>query len=119
MDDKDKEQRSSSIALSQTALTIVTALVAGVVMLLAGCASPQGIAPTKQLQTSAADSANATPWPAADWWQAYGDKPLDALVQQAIAGQPGLRIAQARLRQAQAAVDASNAARGPQVNGSL
>jgi NodT family efflux transporter outer membrane factor (OMF) lipoprotein len=119
MDDKNNKQPADLLALSQTALTVVTALVAGVVLLLAGCASPRGIAPTKQLQNKAAESASNTPWPAADWWQVYGDKPLDALVQQAIAGQPNLQIAQARLRQAQAAVDASNAVRGPQVNASV
>jgi NodT family efflux transporter outer membrane factor (OMF) lipoprotein len=117
-DDNDKKPLDLMV-LSRTALTIVAALVASVVLMLAGCASPQGIAPSKQLHSRAADDPSNTPWPVADWWQAYGDKPLEALVQQALSGQPSLQTAQARLRQAQAAVDASSASRGPQVNGSV
>lgn len=42
-----------------------------------------------------------TPWPATDWWKAYGDSQLDRLVAEATAGNPSLRIAQARVARAQ------------------
>jgi NodT family efflux transporter outer membrane factor (OMF) lipoprotein len=105
-------------ALSQAALTALAALIAGVVLLLAGCANPQGIAPTRQLDTAAA-APSSTPWPQAQWWQAYGDTQLDTVVERALAGQPALQTAQARLRQAQAAVDSNSGARLPQVNASI
>jgi NodT family efflux transporter outer membrane factor (OMF) lipoprotein len=111
---------SERSAIARAALTAAAALLAGAVLLLAGCASPQGIAPTRQLDTPApATAASDTPWPASRWWQAYGDPQLDALIEKALAGQPGLQVAQARLRQAQAAIDASAAAQRPQVNGAI
>jgi NodT family efflux transporter outer membrane factor (OMF) lipoprotein len=116
----DPRRRLDLRAVSRTALTMVAAVAAGIVLLLAGCASPRGIAPSQRLESdTAAASAGNTPWPATAWWQAYGDKQLGALVERAVAGQPGLQVAQARLRQAQAAVDATDAARLPQVNASV
>ncbi len=104
-----------------TALTTLAAVLAGAVLLLAGCASPGSVHPTHPLSDARAQGATgtATPWPATAWWQAYGDSRLDSLVETALAGQPSLQTAQARLQQAQAAVDASGAAGGPQVNGSI
>jgi NodT family efflux transporter outer membrane factor (OMF) lipoprotein len=93
------------------------ALCAAVALLLGACASPGDIGPTRSLAAPvSADSSSATPWPDAHWWSGYGDPVLDRLVEQALAGQPGLRAAQARLQQAQAAVDANRAAQAPQVN---
>ena len=106
-------------AAARATLTALAALLSGVVLLLAGCASPQGIAPTRHVDAPADVAASDTPWPATRWWQAYGDTQLDALVDKALTGQPGLQVAEARLRQAQAAVDANQAARGPQVNASV
>jgi NodT family efflux transporter outer membrane factor (OMF) lipoprotein len=105
-------------ALSRAVLTTLAALIAGVFLLLTGCANMQGIAPTRQLDT-VAPAPSGTPWPQAQWWQAYGDPQLDTVVARALAGQPALQTAQARLRQAQAAADASNGARLPQVNASI
>jgi NodT family efflux transporter outer membrane factor (OMF) lipoprotein len=104
-----------------TAATTVAALLSGIVLMLAGCASPGDIRPTHTLVDPATlgTRAGEQTWPAARWWAAYGDPKLDALVDQALTGQPSLRAAQARLQQAQAAVDLSRAARLPQVNGTL
>jgi NodT family efflux transporter outer membrane factor (OMF) lipoprotein len=55
-------------------------------------------------------------WPADDWWQAYGDVQLEALIKQALAGSPSLGIAQARLAAAQAQVTAAAGARLPQTS---
>ncbi|MET0544206.1 MAG: efflux transporter outer membrane subunit [Variovorax sp.] len=53
------------------------------------------------------------------WWHAFGDPQLDALVDQAIQGNPNLQIAQARLVRAQASTAIAEAADKPQLNGSI
>src|SRR5690606_8422433 len=91
-------------------------------LVLAGCASTGGIAPTATLQTPAQAGAVAredTPWPEARWWTAWGDPQLDALIDRALAEQPGLAAVQARIVQAEANVDAAGAARRPQVNAAV
>ncbi len=49
------------------------------------------------------------------WWTRYQDAQLDALQQKALADNPTVAIAVARLTQARATLDASSAARYPQV----
>lgn len=84
---------------------------------LAGCASfsgihgeareiaPQSLAFDAQ---SAADGAFVPgDWPRADWWAMFGDPKLDALAQRALAGNPTLRGAEARVRAANALADAA------------
>lgn len=41
-------------------------------------------------------------WPTDNWWTSYGDKQLDALIDEGLAGSPSIAVAQARLRKAQA-----------------
>ena len=53
-------------------------------------------------------------WPQNDWWRLFGDAQLDRLVDEALAGNPDIRIAAARVHlaeQAAAAVHAGNLAR--------
>ncbi|SAI74198.1 outer membrane efflux protein [Bordetella ansorpii] len=56
-------------------------------------------------------------WPDAQWWRRYGDPQLDRLVDEALAGNPSLAAAQARLAQANAAVARSRAPLLPRVDG--
>lgn len=103
--------------------TMLLALIASAA-LVAGCASSSGVkGPSHKLMTAQQVGANGeaegTPWPKTEWWKAWGDPQLDAQVAKAIAGSPTLATVQARLQQAQAQVDVSNAARKPQVNGQL
>ena len=89
---------------------------------LAACASPSGIAPQAQLlNTGSLNLAAAEPAQpiATDWWLAFGDPQLDTLIGQALAGNPSLRVAQARLARAQAVTEVADAALLPQVNGAL
>jgi outer membrane protein TolC len=114
---------------ARTALPVlaamVMAIVSVVVLTLAGCASSAGIAPTAQsvapadigLDSGAAPMAG--PAPAADWWRAFGDAELNGLIERALAGNPSLKVAQARLARAEAAASGAQAAGGPQVDGSL
>lgn len=92
-------------------------------LLLAGCANRSGIEPQSTLRSPASlglvtdGAASFTPAP--EWWREFGDDQLDRLVQQALAGSPSLKLAQARLARAQAQAEAAAAAGRPQVNGSL
>jgi NodT family efflux transporter outer membrane factor (OMF) lipoprotein len=90
-------------------------------LLLAGCASTQGIAPEASLRDPAIPNAStqAIAPVSAQWWREFGDAQLDTLVEQALAGNPNLGIARARLRRAQAVSEAARSADFPQVNGAL
>lgn len=111
-----------------TLAAIAVALASSVVLTLGGCASSAGIAPSAHPLAPAAvgldatattTTAAATPALAADWWHAFGDTGLDDLIARALAGNPSLKVAQARLERARAMVAGAQAADGPQVNGSL
>jgi NodT family efflux transporter outer membrane factor (OMF) lipoprotein len=105
-----------------TLTAIAVALASSIVLTLTGCASSAGIAPTAQVSAPAAaglDASVATPVVAADWWRAFGDDTLNGLVDRALAGNPSLKVAQARLARAEAAVGGAKSADGPQVNGAL
>ena len=90
-------------------------------LLLAGCANMKGIEPEATLRTPAVPQASAKEIPpvAVDWWKDFGDAQLDRLVEQALRESPNLGVARARLRRAQAATEAADANRYPQVNGSF
>jgi NodT family efflux transporter outer membrane factor (OMF) lipoprotein len=95
-----------------------TALAAA--LALAGCADMSGIETQAQLRQPASFHLDAAPAAVPpQWWREFGDEQLDRLVDQALAGSPNLRVAQARLARAQAAGEAAGAALLPQVNGSL
>jgi NodT family efflux transporter outer membrane factor (OMF) lipoprotein len=87
-------------------------------LLLAGCASFDGIAPTVAQRTPAELGATkaTVQWPRDDWWTRFGDDELDRLVARALAGNPQLDAARARLARAQAAVAANAAALAPRVD---
>ncbi|WP_028918526.1 efflux transporter outer membrane subunit [Pseudoxanthomonas suwonensis] len=94
---------------------------------LAGCASTGGLEPVAQprdLDSHATSRSLAgTPlsdaaFPALDWWRAFGDPQLDALVSEALAGSPSLAAADARLRKARAQASLADATRKPSVGGS-
>jgi NodT family efflux transporter outer membrane factor (OMF) lipoprotein len=99
-----------------TALTLV----------LAGCASSGGLHPdgtpidpsTLKAERSLADvDVSPAAWPATDWWTGLGDTQLDALITEALQNNPGLGVADARARAAQAEAGIADAARRPSVTG--
>ena len=98
-----------------TALTLV----------LAGCASSGGLHPDGKLldpsslqarQSLGETALTPAAWPDQAWWTGLGDAQLDALVAEALAGNPGLAAADARARAAQAAAGVADAARQPGVD---
>jgi NodT family efflux transporter outer membrane factor (OMF) lipoprotein len=54
-----------------------------------------------------------------EWWRDFGDEQLNRLMAQALASNPSLKVAQARLERARAATVLANAATLPQINGSV
>ena len=88
----------------------------------AGCANMQGIDTQAQLRDApslglAAPSESLSPAP--DWWAALGDAQLNRLVAEALAGNPNLRVAAARVGKARAAQAIAEAAYAPQVTGAI
>jgi len=95
---------------------------------LTGCASfPDRISPgahlldPNQLRAGSALASAAkqpAPWPSQQWWKAYADPQLDSLVAEATAGNPTIRIAQARLEKARALSGISRSLLLPSAGGS-
>ncbi len=101
------------------------AAMAALTAILAGCADRGGVRPQQVLTEAsslhAAQSLAGVPqasdaWPATDWWTKLGDVQLDALIAEALQHNPGLAVADARSRAAQAQVGLADAVRKPSVN---
>ena len=104
------------------------ALAAALAVLLAGCASMEGLhtrsQPADAMQLKMARSLDgakqdASAWPAEDWWRALGDPQLDRLIEEALAGSPSLRLARARVDRALAVAESAGAPLAPQLNASV
>jgi len=100
-------------------------LLLGSGLALVGCASTGGLHPEGSLTSPASLHAERSlgklklspaAWPASDWWKALGDTQLDALIDEALKGNPDLASVDARARAAQAQIDAANSRRLPTVN---
>src|SRR6185312_5770498 len=100
------------------------AAAAALTLALAACASSGGLhpngAPLDPASLKAAHhlGANdiAAAWPESDWWSALGAPQLARLTREALADNPGLAVADARARAAQAAAGLADTARRPSVN---
>ncbi|WP_175699812.1 efflux transporter outer membrane subunit [Burkholderia ambifaria] len=98
--------------------------IAAALAMLGACASRDGLTPAGTLRgaesfaaTRSLAHASTADWPAADWWRALHDPQLNALIDEALAGNPDLATADARAREAQALVIEAQAARVPHVVG--
>lgn len=94
----------------------------GAALFLAGCAQLPDLGATPQpkpaqaFQSSASLTAPSAQWPAEQWWTAYGDAQLNALIAEALADAPDLAAAAARLQRADAVMQITGAASKPQVS---
>ncbi|WP_437882286.1 efflux transporter outer membrane subunit [Pseudomonas sp. LRF_L74] len=92
---------------------------------LTACSSFEGLHPENRMIDPAklqgehtfANALTAPNWPTADWWNHFDDPQLNGLISEALATSPDLQVADARARQASAAVLAADAARQPSVTG--
>jgi len=108
--------------------TVLGAIAMG--LALAGCASTGGLAPTlspndpdqlaasRSLERASNGALSSAAFPQADWWTTLGDAQLDALVREALQGNPSLAAADARVRQAQAQAGLVDAERKPGLSAS-
>ncbi len=99
-------------------------------MALGGCSLLPSVGPDYQAPRLELPSLWRSPVPAmappasasqrlADWWRQLDDPVLDTLIQRALAANPDLRVAQARVRQARASRDGAVGGYFPTVSGSL
>lgn len=94
----------------------------GAALFLAGCAQFPDLGATPQpksaeaFQSTASLTAPSAHWPAEQWWTAYGDAQLNALIAEALADAPDLAAAAARLQRADAVMQITGSATKPQVS---
>ena len=95
------------------------ALAATVLAALTACANFSGISPEAAVREAPALGLDANAAPVAsidaEWWRGFEDAQLNQLVAQALEGSPSLKLAQARLRRAQAATEVADSATLPQI----
>ena len=102
------------IRMKPRATTAMTGLAAA--GLLAGCAVPASQTTVAPIAAPALGLSDPRPTViAADWWRGFGDPQLDRLVADAVAGNPSLDAALARVTQAQAVLATNQADSGPDV----
>jgi NodT family efflux transporter outer membrane factor (OMF) lipoprotein len=99
-------------------------LALGLCLVIAGCADNGGIKPQAVLrQPNTLDVGSAirqvgaeAGWPRRAWWENYADPQLNRLVLAAVAGNPSMAIAAARVRQAQSMAVVAHAGELPQAS---
>ncbi len=80
---------------------------------------PEELGTVPQLNERNTPVALAARMPEREYWKALGDAQLDRLIEQALAGAPNIRAADARIRQAAALVDAARGATRPRADVNL
>jgi NodT family efflux transporter outer membrane factor (OMF) lipoprotein len=94
-------------------VTIAAILLLAVSACAPDLGKPPQISQPKDYASARSFAAQSTAWPDEAWWKAYGDPQLDRLIDEALAGTPDLRIAEARLREAGAAEEQAGSALWP------
>ena len=90
-----------------------------IALLLTSCASvPQELPQVVQLGDQSLGLGTGAPAIDAAWWKAYSDPQLDELIEMGLGGNPSLAGAQARVRRAQAQIEAEHAGLLPHLSGS-
>lgn len=112
-----------------TTRKLLILLCAALPLLMLGCANPDGAIPSHSslLSANTLESSKTinniaiskVDWPKEKWWSRYADAQLDALLSEALAGTPSLRIAAARVRQAQAMAGIAESAASINANATL
>ena len=103
--------RSTAAALA-CALLLCACINSGGIHTRESMIDPTTLDPGAVLRATQADAK----WPADDWWRQWNDPQLDALVQDATDGNPGLRVVQERLDAARFQAQIAGAAELPQLD---
>ncbi len=105
--------------------TLVHRLVASTLLLtLSACASYRDIGTRAELRTADSFATQQTfhnsssEWPSQQWWQQFHDAQLNALIEEALAHNPTLDAAAARVRAAQAHTGTARSYQSPEINAS-
>lgn len=116
-----KSQTSPSGAAAYVLKPGVIAVLAAVLSACAnyaGIHSDKHIAKPQQFDTARSLPAEQGRWPAADWFEQFGDAQLKALINEALQASPTIEQAFARVRQAQAFGESAKAGTLPRVDAS-
>ena len=111
----------STISTVPKSLVATTALLAALIAAVAGCASFHGIDAHARLQPAQGfETALSLPdqggtWPGVQWPMQFGGAPLQALIDEALAGNPSLQVAASRVAAAQAAAEVTAGGAQPTV----
>ena len=84
----------------------------------AGIKSDKQIAPPTSFETKESLPAEGGQWPAMDWASQFGDSQLPKLIDEALAGNPTIEQARARIEKASSSVGNAHSALYPNVTGS-
>jgi NodT family efflux transporter outer membrane factor (OMF) lipoprotein len=90
---------------------------------LAGCANDHGIGSDKQVyapdrfESAHSLAGQGGSWPSLDWPRQFGDPQLPELIAQALAGNPSIAQAQARIAKASSYIESSRSELYPKVDG--
>lgn len=97
---------------------ILGPLTLGAALALAGCADTGGLRPLATLLAPTTVGAQLTPmdWPDSAWWTRFDDAQLNRLIEQALAGNPSLKVAEARRAKAAAVAAVAESALLPALN---
>ncbi|CCG41996.1 efflux transporter outer membrane subunit [Magnetospirillum molischianum] len=95
-----------------------------IALIVTGCASWDEIdrqsamtdANTLAIAGTAGPSTEAAPWPAEDWWNGYRDEQLNRLIREALSGNPSIKVAEARIRRAEALAGLADSALYPHLD---
>src|SRR5580692_5020243 len=93
--------------------------VAAITIAFAGCITPPKLEPQQQPiveERLGLSPELSVPVPTQAWWRAFNDPQLDDLMQQALADNPNLAQAIARVREAQSLADVAQAGLGPSLS---
>ena len=114
--------RYSLVTLMARKISLLPGLLPPVLALglLAACAPDLGPVPQPKAEADLASqksfTAPAMDWPAQDWWTVYKDPQLNALIAEGLAGSPDIKIAEARVKEADAQAQQSGAALLPHLS---
>ncbi|WP_429585043.1 efflux transporter outer membrane subunit [Paraburkholderia youngii] len=117
MTDQYRRQPGGSTWAASTAAAVAALSLAGCVN-YAGIKSDKQISPPAMYETKESLPAEGGRWPAMDWAGQFGDPQLSTLIDEALAGNPTIDQARARIEKASSYISTANSALYPNVTGS-